>query len=218
MFRMVKELAMKLTYASFLVVACLLVDVPPTSATTSEVIGGPGGRAFTLKCPSNMVLVGFRAQAGAWVDGAGILCTPVNGQGQISGSRSEHGRAGGNGGSPQEAYCPNGQGATGLTLTFTRGGGKPREFVNSIGIACQHQATASACISTGEGCGPIPPKQRYTLAVQTVKEYKYNIMFCPSDEYMTGVQGRSGNAIDALGIICDSVKPRPVRAIGRKRN
>ena len=44
-------------------------------ATITQVIGGPGGGDFSLRCPKDSVVVGVAAHAGAWVDGVTLLCS-----------------------------------------------------------------------------------------------------------------------------------------------
>jgi hypothetical protein len=171
-------------------------------ATMTEIQGGPGGGAFTLACPDGEVLVGFRARAGAWVDAIGLVCSAYSpATKKVSSNLKRHGFAGGTGGGPQEAYCESNQAVTGIALAHTRGNGLPRQYINTVGMLCNHQITVDRCISSGEGCGPIAPTMRGTL-VKTSHDYQYDVINCPASEIATGIQGRSGSYVDAIGLIC----------------
>ena len=118
------------------------------------------------------------------------------------------GWTGGQGGTPQEVYCAPGEAVTGLGLAHTRGRGLKREYVNSVDLLCQQRQRAERCISSGEGCGPLSSVTRGTI-VQTVHDYQYDRLLCPPNEMATGIQGRSGAFVDAIGLICGPLPPPP---------
>lgn len=189
----------------------LAMAVRPANATVTEVYGGPGGGQFNLTCPANAVLVGFQARAGAWVDAVGIICAPLDvASHRPSASRKVQGWAGGNGGSPQESYCARGEFLTGVGVAHTRGNNLPRQYVNTIGLACGGRSHIDRCISSGEGCGWIPPVVRGPV-ISVVKEYSYDSIVCPAGEVAVGVVGRSGKYVDALGLVCRELGSGAVR-------
>ena len=193
----------------------VLALAPPTRATTLEVKGGPGGRPYNLTCPQGQYLVGFHARAGGWVDAVGIICAPYNASTKRLDAMIHDSRmTGGSGGGPQEVYCPAGEPMMGIGLSFTRGDGLERQYVNTIDIFCASSnvnAPATRCIASGEGCGPIPPHRSGDI-VQRVFDYKYDQLMCPPEERAIGIHGASGSAIDGMGLICGPLTPASVPA------
>ena len=193
----------------FLALAALLAIPGTAQATMTEVVGGPGGGAFSMTCAPGQFAVGFYARAGAWVDGIGLLCAPFDARARkIGSSFARVGWTGGQGGTPQEVYCAPGEAVTGIGLAHTRGRGLEREYVNSVNLMCQQRQKMDRCISSGEGCGALRSVTRGTI-VQTVHDYKYDRLVCPSNEMATGIQGRSGVFVDAIGLICAPPPPAP---------
>lgn len=193
-----------LMLAALVTVALIL----PSDATMTEIKGGPGGGPYNLTCPGGQFLVGLQARAGGWVDAVGIICAPYAGANRVGDINRDPRMTGGKGGGPQEAYCPPGEPMTGIGLAHTRGNGLDRQFVNTIDVFCpsmdMNQIT-KRCISSGEGCGYIPPKTTGDI-VQRSFGYKYDQLMCPPEERATGIQGASGSAIDSMGLICGPLK------------
>lgn len=191
---------------AWLVLFCLA----PARATMTETIGGPGGAPYSLVCPNSTFLVGFYAKAGGWVDSLGLLCaayTPATGKMQNS---TRGPSTGGPGGSPQEVYCVPGEAMTGIGVAFTRGGGLERQYTNTVDVFCP-TPSPSRCISSGEGCGQ-PASHGSGPDVTHVVSYPYDKLMCPPNERATGIQGKSGNYVDSLGLICG---PLPLLNTGR---
>lgn len=173
-------------------------------ATITEVIGGPGGADFSLRCPKGSVAVGVAAHAGAWVDGVTLLCSTSR-----RGKRQETGWVGSTHSTIQEVYCPRQGVARGLKFTFTQGNGLEREYVNSIGVECDN-ATATetadqSCIDTGEGCRSFyAEKER--VGINDLELRLTDSVWCPEDELLIGINGRADKAVRAIGAVCG---PRP---------
>lgn len=198
-------------------------------ATTTEVKGGPGGGPFNLTCPAGQFLVGFHARAGAWVDAVGIICAVYNAStGRLEGMNREPRMTGGRGGGPQEAYCPVGEPIRKIGLAHTRGGGLPRQYVNTIDFFCA--GGERRCISTGEGCGFIRSKVAGSI-IQKGVDYKYDELACPAEERATGIHGGAGIYVDSIGLICGPLKAsaaassqpapassKPIKITGRPRD
>lgn len=213
----------RILMACALSVAALIVDPRAAGATMTEIFGGPGGGHFSLTCDPGHYLVGVHARAGAWVDGVGLVCAPRDGAGKI-GSGRRKGYTGGRGGSEQEVYCSPGEAVTGLSLVHTRGNGLKRQYLNTIGILCQHRAQAERCISSGDGCGPLLVRNPTDIAgAGGVRPF--DVLTCPRHELATGIQGRSGIYVDAIGLICATpaaAQPEPsenkkIRVLGKKK-
>lgn len=190
----------------------LMPAASPARATITQQVGGPGGSGFTIECPAGQAVVGIKASAGAWVDGMAILCKPPIGDMQAVGW------AGGQGGGPQEVYCTPGLYVRGIFMTFTRGNDLPREFVNTIGIACDGKGpmadlmAETHCILSGDKYHYSGEMLRTCSVRQIGRPYQLTSLVnadaldCPGQEVLTGVHGRHGSYIDALGAICG---PRP---------
>ena len=184
----------------------LFGSTTPSSATMTEVMCGPGGKAFKLSCGSGSYVVGFHGRAGNSLDAIGLVCAPADrATGKSTGQRTRVGSAGGHGGSEQEVYCGGNDYLTAVGLGHTRGDGKERQFVNNVDVFCNHRPQADTCISSGEGCGHIKSKTVGTIVLKGV-DCKYDRPSCPAGEYAVGIQGRSGNFVDAIGLIC-AAKP-----------
>jgi hypothetical protein len=205
-----------------LVIALSLTASTAAMATITETVGGPGGGLYQISCTPGHFVAGFRAVAGAWVDGLGLVRVPFDTtSSKIGSARSREGWTSGKSGQPQEAYCGKGEALTGVTVTHTRGNSLPRQYVNSIGLKCQHSERDQACISSGELCDGVPPTVGGTI-VKTVHDYKRDLLQCPKDEWATGVQGRSGKYVDAIALICEplpeSKEARRVKMLGKRIN
>lgn len=187
-----------------LAAALAISNHAPLYATITETVGGPGGRDFTVQCPAGSAAIGFQARTGAWVDGLALICVSSG-----KGGRTLSAWNGGNSGSPQEVYCPTNSFVTDVAMTFTRGKGLEREYLNTIGIGCGSERPDYACISTDDGC-----KERFFTPTNILGTgFGYNVkadrLSCPADEVVLGLLGRAGKYVDAVGLICG---PNPFRA------
>lgn len=198
--------------ASLVLATLSIASALPANATISEVMGGPGGGPFMLKCDSRSALVGFEARAGAWVDAIGIVCATVVDPktGRTAPQRMAQGMTGGPDGVRQESYCPAGSSIVGIGLAHTRGHGLPRQYVNTVDLYCQGNPGGKRCISSGQGCGSIAPIIRGPI-ISIVKEYAFDQIGCPAGEVAKGIHGRSGKFVDAIGLICEEPASGAVR-------
>lgn len=194
--------------------ALVLPLASPTRATTIGAMGGPGGGPFNLTCPAGQYLVGFHARAGGWVDAVGLICAPyVAATRRLGDKISDPRMTGGVGGGPQDAYCPAGDTMTSIGLSFTRGNGLDRQYVNTLDFHCSSEnpkAAATRCIA-GEGCGVPTTASTGFLQLRGI-DYKYDELRCPAGESAIGIIGGSGNYIDSMGLICGPLTPASVPA------
>ena len=186
-------------FGIFAILATLL-SAGTASATVIPSKGGPGGNFFAAVCPAGQYVVGFAAQAGAWIDGVAPLCaTYLPGPGTFAKGQSA-GFHGTHGGSPQTQLCSSGGAVTRLLLgvLFEKGGvftSTQVTYIDYIGFECANifgQGKESHCVATGDPCVELD-----------------NIVACPSGELATGINGRTGAYLDAIGLICGPA-PRPV--------
>ena len=198
-------------------VSVLVFFTTSAHATTLPVLGGPGGVYFESQCPAGQYLVGFAVGSGAWLDRIAMLCAPYIPTQHKFGGRTRGQSFGGNGGSPQDAYCPNGDYVHGIAFGFTRNGPDP-EYVDDVGMSCSQPGSGgvtqnAVCISTGEGCGAmnVVPGEHLVMysGVSPGTEE------CPAGEAGIGIHGRARSSVDALGLICG---PEPTgKSIGTAR-
>jgi hypothetical protein len=174
-----------------LAASLLAPEAKPEANRDTAAVGGPGGAAFKQLCPaSHSFLVGFKARAGAWVDGLTPLCSRHDEKGFLV-DRQDQSSFGGKGGAPRIAACASqGDYVESLTVTTLQNG-----MVNSIAVNCRKilnpALTYTACLDTGQGCGGTP-------------------VTCGRGQAAIGVHGRHGLFIDAVGLICG---PIPVAAV-----
>jgi len=187
-----------LTFAMASALAIATLPVVATEPSMTAVEGGRGGTYFQEVCSRfDQYLVGFKGRTGAWVTQIQILCGGFDYRHQAMGANLPMGtRYGGTGGTPQDARCPGRGAITSLTLGFTRGNDLSREFVDYVGLGC-YPGGGSACLSSEDGC------ERPSFKHQQAKTS------CPGGEVATGVHGRAGAYLDALGLICKPWPPPP---------
>ena len=95
---------------------------------------------------------------------------------------------------------------TGFDVTFTRGHGLNREYVDSAVINCGDKY--GGCISTGDGCFL---RQGHDTLVTAGDLYVGDDITCPEGEVMTGVVGRAGDYVDAVGAVCGQTARGEIR-------
>ncbi len=183
-------------------VASITMSVP-AHATDLPVQGGPGGASFRTDCSGDFV-TGVYVKSGNWIDAIGLKCSeflPAQGAfKQPPWNKSYHG---GQGGTLQEAsLCPANAVVTGMTIGFVydKDYKDKRKFVRYVKLVCTPLGDGSlthVCVHSGVGCETGP------LAEQN----------CPPGEAATGLQGRAGTYVDALGLICG---PKPSKKVSKR--
>lgn len=172
-----------------LLTSTIFLAATPAAATVTNIVGGPGGQPFELRCPKGTFAVGLTANTGAWVDALALLCSnrrglhrPTEYVGSTHSSR-------------QESYCPRGQGVMSLRAIFTNGHGLEREYLNSISFSCDAlEGAAAGCIDTGEGCKSFNDSEN---GLRLTDKF-----YCPKEEVLVGLVGRADKSVDAIGAIC----------------
>ncbi|WP_162918636.1 CAP domain-containing protein [Taklimakanibacter deserti] len=157
---------------------------PPAAALEFAPVGASGDAGFRDVCPTGHYLTGASARTGAWVDQIAILCSPpVNPDGSIGYGPPPPGpKRGGEGGSPLTKTCASNEIVHGMGLLHTEANRQVRLIAFYCGLT-----TGTATHNIEIGNAPFFP---------TV----YQI--CPAGEAATGIQGRFGLHVNALGLIC----------------
>lgn len=155
--------------------------------------GARGDASFEDHCPVGQYIVGLHVRSGAWMDQLGVICAAVSSTGAVSGNHSlpPHG---GNGGGPSERTCGSNQVVSAMRFTMTRADRQVKE----ITMACR--------ATTGSGTGA------FTIgaAASPQKIDVFRQQGCPAGDAATGIQGRYGKHVNAIGLICSRlVLPRP---------
>jgi hypothetical protein len=159
----------------------------PITATAREFapVGGSGDFSARDMCPDGQYLIGMKIRSGAWMDQISITCGPVKPDGTI-GAQWRGPVRGGNGGGPSEGTCAASRIVSGLGLLFTEG----NRQVLTIDLSCRSTTGPSR---SNFRLGQEPPGfSRFPTEIQT----------CPDGEAATGIQGRYGQHVNALGLIC----------------
>ena len=172
--------------------------VIPASATVLPVQGGPGGGSFVAECPRGQFLVGISVRSGYWIDAIFPLCAPFLANQRKFGNWTRGPRNGGTGGSRllKDAVCPSDRYVSGILHNYTGSSRRGSMFVVAVRLTCSPVAGGAAttlCLRGKYRCGDIP---------------SFNHV-CPANEAATGIHGRSGAYVDALGLICGPKPPPP---------
>lgn len=174
-------------------------------ATNVPAQGGPGGGAFTLPCPGDTFMLGVALRSGAWVDAIRANCLAFNAStSQFAAPPQFTGFTGGNGGAQQQNGCPPDRYVSAIKVGFTRDENRPK-YLDYVELTCTvltgYGGDSLVCLHTGNQCWdkhPSPgPYNGFGLSFRVA---------CPPGEAATGLIGRSGAYVDALGLICG---PKP---------
>jgi hypothetical protein len=77
--------------------------------------GGSGDGTYDITCGDGNVAVGIFGRSGSWMDRLGLICAPLDGDGNL-GATFQTDSTGGDGGMPGDAICPADQVLVGIEL------------------------------------------------------------------------------------------------------
>ena len=176
-------------------------------ATDLPAQGGPGGGPFRAECPPGEYLVGVSIKAGAWVAAIHPLCAPFLADQKRFGKWTRGPRHGGTGGSPllKDAACPSDRPVMGFKVGTTR---TENPYVDYVELHCASMGAGqtTVCAHTGHGCWtshPNPPPADFPGGLNIIGDPQWQ--YCKREggwQIATGIHGRSGAYVDALGLIC----------------
>ncbi|MBB3693167.1 hypothetical protein [Sphingomonas sp. BK580] len=168
-----------------LLAGAFLLMPPPASAqeSFSRAVGGAGGRPFTLRCPANTHLTGLSSLQGAYINFIAPIC-----DGQV-----QHG-AGGRG-ERRDASCPSGMYFSTMIVQTLR---SDNRLVKAVKMLCGNDRR-----EVGEAVlrSPGPYSATFYFFGHS-SPYPVYATGCDHGRAI-GLHGRSGAAIDALGLICE---------------
>jgi hypothetical protein len=174
------------SFASLSLAASIVAGLSPAiSAKSFEPYGARGDASFRDTCPAGEYLTGLRVRSGAWLDQMAIVCRSPSGN--LGGPYYGPAR-GGNGGGRSEGGCPGGYVVRGMNFTMTAGN---RQVINiTVHCALATDRSKGRLLKIGSEAtdnNPGPPPQQH----------------CPDGEAATGMAGRYGKHVNAVGLICD---------------
>lgn len=150
-------------------------------------VGGLGGKAFTARCALGTYLKGIAYRAGDDIDSVAAICfDPKNPAGTRS--TSVHGGRGGEAGT---IVCQDHEPYVRAIKLFEAGAATTVVKGFQIWCSSRHQATL-----------PGGPSAEF-LAGGSNKNFHGYQYPCGPNAVAVGLYGRSGNLVDALGMICD---------------
>ena len=177
----------------------------PAQAVDTAVEGAPGGAPFRVTCEGGYVS-GFEGRSGAFIDHVRVVCSTWDagarrfrhrGPVQIQLGTSQ-------GGGPTSARCPEGWAVARISFQNTWRGTEQNGFVHHIHFLCASATSADVVWRTfgpnGEVTPPSPPGFTAGKLLNRTSE-----MACPAFEFATGLHGRAGTHLDALGLSCGTV-------------
>ncbi|MEO8366346.1 MAG: hypothetical protein ABI538_09095 [Pseudoxanthomonas sp.] len=190
-----------------------LVPVPADAAQRALPLqGGPGGAPFEVPCGQGAVLAGFFLRAGDDINAISPICVVASGPTSV-GAPADLPWHGGGGGSPRFVVCPRATPA--VTGMYTMAEGADTVVLNSIHLACGVVAAGQAVDIHSVAKFDAPAYYSSDLFAKDPNwngEYGY----CGTGEVATGVRGRSGDLVDAIGLLCETLPlPAYVGSIGR---
>ena len=156
----------------------------PSAAEELPLIGSSiTGTVFYRTCPDNHVLTGFRYRSGSVLDGISIKCRPVRSDGTLGTEVLAGSLAGGNGGTLANKSC-----AANEVLAGQRG-----ILPNQLSFFCvRWSATSRAWFGSGAVLALLGPELSTPLTCSS------------STKPATGIRGRHGMVIDAIGLVCNT--------------
>jgi hypothetical protein len=211
------------TQRTVTVLFALLMFSVPVRGQDLPIQGGRGGVAFRQQCGEHEYLVGFEARGMSWADAIRISCARhALPRYTVGPATAPLGFKGGSGGTLRTARCPSpAEAVAGIEIVVT--GSRGTLSVND-----------DPQLVTGFHfwCGRLAPphernEQRYELlsaahflasgssgVFSTGREVTFPVpQSCPAGTLAVGLQGRAGQYVDAVGLICGAA-PTPVAAMG----
>jgi hypothetical protein len=195
-----------------LAAAGALSPLAPMPAHASDrVVGGPGGAPFRIKCDG--FIVGFEGRSGAWIDHLTIVCGTLDpDKKRFSKTGAVSAGVGAGKGGPTAASCPSGFAVTAIRFQNTwREGRTDRNdgWVKFIEFTCAPPDRSQSVRRTFGPPGEVEPPCPSCFGPIGAPLINLTHRDSCSKEFAVGLNGRSGSAIDALGLICE---PLPAAA------
>jgi hypothetical protein len=171
-----------------------IVVAAPAAAKNFPVVGGQGPHSIVVGCTVGEYIVGFKGRIGSWIDRIGPLCAPLLPSMEL-GEKRYPASYGGNGGSPNQAFCESGEVVQGISADSLSA--EPN-YLRSVKFLCG-STTNSYQIWHGEaGSGG-----GFEASWDNSMNLSYVLLqTCPKGEWAWGIGIRYGQYVNALGLMC----------------
>ena len=196
--------------------AAMLFFVLSAQAQTDGIpltpIGGGGGGNFAARCPQGQLLTGFELRVGDDVDAIRPICVAAYGPAEIGPLQPYPSKFGGDGGHIQQLVCP--KDAPIVMGMYVAAEGKEIITVNNIHLFCGVAATIQTLSDLPAAVFDGPEEDFFVAS--TWPKHAEATQRCPTSLVAVGINGRAGQWLDAVGLICGKPKltPKPV-VLGR---
>ena len=161
-------------------------DLPPQNLPVS---GGSGGTSFSRDCGAGRVLTGFRYRKGLTIDAIGLLCRPVLADKTLGPESTIGTLAGGGGGTSGTASCPSGMVIVDLIVKWG-------SYISLVVAQCRPWVADTRTVSNSSTANI---SFGGSFLAPTSADYHCESTRQPG----SGIRGRSGAFVDALGLVCD---------------
>jgi hypothetical protein len=167
------------------------LPVAALAAANFPAEGARGDRGDSDECEPGEFMVGARFRAGSWIDQVQIRCAILDPATGTLGTAYSRGRPRGSiGGIGGSAHCPDDMWVRRIGIWFTGG----NRQVRHVGASCEFPSPNGR------------PEQFFTFGpggggASTVRHQ------CPPGEAAAGLNIRSGQHVNALGLICRKIPP-----------
>lgn len=159
--------------------------------------GGPGGGDYEISCPFGSVMIGLRARHGAWIDALAPICARYVSAARTLGEIGDQPFTGGNGGGEAFIRCQGPRGAL-VGLELMRADNEWAS-VGHIVVNCGDYLDPSRFANKLPGSADF---------FGQATRHRRSILTCPPPLVAGGIFGRSGVAIDRVGLVCVDYQPR----------
>jgi hypothetical protein len=172
-----------------------------------------GGAPFRVTCAPGSYLTGFSGKAGAWIDNMTIVCAPwLEGERRLMEAvvLEDHMVGRSDGGEATSSTCPAGWVISGPyrpTFSWWDDSG----LVHSIEFNCtppEIESDSRIPRAFGSASSVDPSANDYIGKLPQAPDA------CPPEEFATGIHGRSGLFVDAVGLICGVAPTQVLCAAG----
>jgi hypothetical protein len=178
--------------------AALLCFVLSAQAQTDAILppmGGGGGSQFVARCPQGQFLTGFKLRTGDEIDGIQPLCVTAYAPADVGPPQPYPSYFGGSGGGPRDLLCPTD--APIVTGLYIYEEGRVIITVDSIHLFCGVAATTQK-----QSQFPAAVFDAPHINTSEHGQSSEATQRCPAGLVAVGINGRSGEWLDSLGLIC----------------